>query len=455
MVHGGTSKRDFTFAQGGPSGHNHLKHPIVHNDGDLKYSISASATTRKRQRTNLTQFGAESLPGSLLQIPDQFFDVKLTGAPSDTLTHYTLQMQITNSAPVPSGSAAPTDNDATLLVAPYMFNRIEVQMDGSSVDDIIYNRQLYYDLCYSMTTEQKAVMGYYIGMNSEAPVSNDLTLADKTAYDEDLIPLKPGKTRTFYLPILSMITQAGLFLPDHNQDPRLRYYCTGKPTVLSSKAGADGKVFMSNVQAIIHGLLYDDAIRARMRSHYQEQASISRITTHERQLIDVGTLSAGQEATDQPLSAFNGEYAGFDITLEDTAQAGEQQYGSNTTAGLLGLTWMPISRLTLTNSDGYPIGFNNIYGDLVSSVCASNDYKHNFMAAQKNIYTWNFSEDIEDTRATGADHGGIVLDGDFNTRLIPGALDGKTGHTFRIHWSGLRYGLLTRTAAGNYTVTKL
>jgi hypothetical protein len=416
------------------------------------------------------------LPPGIFSRSDAFFDVRLTGAPVHHLSSVEFRMSITNTPPAtydptPVGAGGAGDDPADFMLVPqhpaYLVNRIEIQPNGSETDDTIHNYQLFQDMSLRMSAEEKAVMGFARGISTSGPqphIRDNFT--NQSSYDEDGYGIAPGETRDYYLPVKSMLDQSRMFLPGKSQDPRIRLYMPANPVCSDS---ADGVTMtLGGVDCIVSGNIYEDSVLADLRNHYRSIPTISRVLVHETQSQDIKSAQVGIPVSDVSLTVFNGAYPMFVLTLERTPAALEYEYDSNRTKigyndvpaagdpyGNERNNWIPIAALTLTDSNGNPVWYNNIPGRYLKNIAGAKQFPNSFVLGEKNMYPLVFSTQIEDTVDTGANYGGIAMDTNFQLKVVPGQFKAVPDETVTLRINALRYALFTMSPEGKLKVTKL
>ena len=149
------------------------------------------------------------------------------------------------------------------------------------------------------------------------------------------------------------------------------------------------------------------------------------------------------------------------VTLERNNQFKERAYSSNRTYNPganppVYHAWVPISRMSLVDSNGNPIAYNNISGPYLRNIYAAECFQGNFLYGQKNIYPWSWTLQAKRTLQYGASLGGIMFDSNFQLKIIPGLVEGlQPNESFRVYVRMLRYATLTRTPEGTFELRKL
>jgi hypothetical protein len=117
--------------------------------------------------------------------------------------------------------------------------------------------------------------------------------------------------------------------------------------------------------------------------------------------------------------------------------------------------WIPIAALTLTDSNGNPVWYNNIPGRYLKNIAGAKQFPNSFVLGEKNMYPLVFSTQIEDTVDTGANYGGIAMDTNFQLKVVPGQFKAVPDETVTLRINALRYALFTMSPEGKLKVTKL
>lgn len=471
MVHKGKTNgrnRDHTahHTHGGPARSNHLVHSHVHNTrkGET-YSLLASSVQYKRARWNHIQYGAESLPAGVFNASDIFADIKLSGAGVDNITNFTLRLEVSNIAPA---DPDPTVGALFPQLPFYFFDRIEIQPDGGTTEDILYPEDMYYDFLEVTSSDEKAVIGRALGMNTNAPTKYiNNTYTDRDIFDEDGVPIVAGQTREFLIPVKSMLTQAKIFLPCAQQMPRYRFYFANQPICSDSDTANGAAMNLVAMEGIVSGILYEDAIRIDLVKHYCHGKIISRVMVHERQLESIASVVPLSLSADKNLNVFNGHYSMFYVTLLKGNAVLEGVYDSyRTKAALPGgagsqnavptdySNFIPIIRLTLTDNDGNPIFYNNFNGNFARFVGPTWQSTKCVGYLYKNIYPMYFALDNYKTICTGENTGGIALNTEFSLKVVPGRFETTGENDYTLRFNARRYALLTMEK-GAFKVTKL
>lgn len=473
MVHAGSARhpdKDFTRWPRGPARSQHLPHGRLQVEGgNTVLSMLNDSAVYVRARVNHIQYGPDSLPSGIFVNTDSFWDIRITGSGVDTLTDITMRMEITNNAPT---YVAGTSDITLFQLVPRLpqdfLNRIEIQPNGGTTEDTIYFDQALFDLWWRLSPEKKASMGLAFGMNTSGPNETDpAARSNQRTYDEDGLGINPGESKEFFFPVHSMLTQSRMFLPSKSQDPRIRCYAAAQPVCTDSSAFCSMQV--NGVDCIISGLLYEDSVRAAMKQHYQSIPSVSRVLVHERQNLDVGSASPNVPLTDLSLTVFNGAYPFMNVTMVNNSAVGEFRYDSGRNkkddpadalstdpVGTNEDCWIPLERITLTDSNGNPIWYNLIPGKFLKHIVAGYQFDESYIHGEKNVYPLIFSTDAMETLETGANHGGIVMDSNFQLQVIPGRdFVPVVGRTYGLRINAWRYALMTMDTQGKFSVTKL
>ena len=481
MVHNGRTKggtRDYTetfeFAKS-----NHLAHSKFFTKGGRTYNLSPSSTKYLYARWNNIQLGPDSLPPRVFSINDVFFDIRLTGNGVDTIFDITLRMDISNTSTVPVTDTNYEETALYLLVASYLFNRIEIQPDGGFTQDTQYPDQMLIALWHLLTTEQKACVGQGINMNTSAPRESIRGFPSNTATcDEAAYPLYAGEKKTLFVPLYSMLTQAKIFMSTKDQNPRLRIHCAQNPLcrdspfLNSTNFTYANNLALEGVNAIVSGVLYSDRIRTKLQDTYMKSFTVSRVLVNERQSLDVKNVVADSEISDLSMTVFNGAYAMFFIYfLQGGAQAEQLYSSSRTINGGSPYThpydppqepWVRLERLSMTDSDGNPVWYNLVPGDFVRFIASAQNFPGAYVYQEKNLYPFVFSIDAPCTIKTGANTGGMYLDSNFQLLIVPGVhetdptiLNWTPNGSYTLRIDAFRYALLEMDEEGKFNVVKL
>jgi hypothetical protein len=431
----------------------HLPHSAL-NQG-RGYALLRESAERKRARYNQIQYGTDSMPPNLFSNDNIFFDIRLTGSGVDTLDTITLRIIVQN-----------TDTQTAIkpVLSFFFFDHLEIQPDGGVTEDTIYADQMYIDYCNWVDLEMKATQGYTVGMDTVGPVSTSAPVTSRTAYDEDGLQIPPLGTREYLIPQYgNMFTTGYTFLPNKIQTPRFRWFPTIQPlcTDTPKTNGVPGTITCVGADATIGGVLYDSDLREQLCNFYGKYRTISRVLVHERQLIDLKSITPGQDVSDLTLTVFSGEYAMMFVTLERVNQFKERAYSSNRTYDPTANppvyhAWLPIARMSLVDSNGNPIAYNNISGSYLRHIYSAECFQGNFLYAQKQIFPWSWTLQAKRTLQYGASLGGIMFDSNFQLKIAPGAIEGGINNeSFRVFVRMLRYATLTRTPDGKFELRKL
>lgn len=421
-----------------------------------------------RSRVNFVQYGPDSLPPGIFNQPDAFYDFRITGAGVHTLTGITQRLVISNDSPdFVDGVSDEALFQLVPLLPAYWMSRIEIQPDGATTEDTIYSQQLAEDLWLTIPQNMKSNAGNLIGMNqgsSQPKVTGVRSNQDRL--DEDGNGIGPNTSREYFLPMRSMLTQAQIFLPAASQNPRIRSYMAQQP--VCSDSSEDAKMVLQGADCYVSGILYEGDILLAMQAHYQQIPTTSRVLVHERQTLDVKTLTAFEPAAEQSLTVFNGSYWGFNMSILRTGLQNEELYDSGRTKldgtavdadappNASRRAWIPISRLTLTDSNGNPTFFNNISADFLAKLVCAEQFPETIVYGEKNLYTVPFGHDGCATFETGENTGGMKLDSNFQLQIVPAEFtSGGAGESYRLILNAYRYALLTMAPNGTFSVNKL
>ena len=430
--------------------HRHDRHKHHVNAEGTPIRSGSSGLYRALERPNEVQFGADQLPSNAFAATGSFFDIQITGAGVDYLDQTILQYGIFNPAP----------GSMRLVPSPWHFDRIELMYNGSQVDDTIYPEQAYLDQIVHFGIAEK--YGYLKDMNFRVNF-NTTALANRFQKDDYDHPSLgdfnevwgPSETKTLFYPIFWSATQTNIFLPAKKVNPRFRFYTAVNPQTNTSGALATNPV-LSQVQMIIHGPVFSPSVRQNLHKQYSTSGkdSISRTFSHERQIIDV-VLNSGIESADQSLTALNGQFINMFYFTRLTTALREELYSAG---GAPTPTWFGMSDVTLLDSSGNPVGYNREPWQWHNGKRWYDQFPECFVNLEKCIASWNFAKDPLLSVMTGANTGGLYLDGNFVFRFTPLSLPNNTipaGTNAQLIMVCWRYAQLTQTKMGGLVFKKL
>lgn len=402
-------------------------------------------------------YNADSFTTATFTNFNNFVDFVIKGAAVDTLEHCYIKIIITNkSATV----------DSVLVKPKYFFERYEVQVNGSTSDDTIYaDHWDEEDNIAVETNEYRMQVGRYTGTSTASYQNYDPTdYTTMNAFDEDGIVLSAGEQREYYLPIRNAVTMGKTFLPHLKCEPRFRFY-PQKDILLNSASTANDNLELTSAILICQGKTYEDCYRDELKSTYEKRNTETRIIIHERETSDLQTIVPGTTVGDIQLKTFNCDMAMFTVkVVRNTGIGYGIQYDS---ANLLTATttdypgnFIPITNITLYDSDTTPDKYSLIEGAYLKSHQCYNSMIPTGYFGQKNVYPWIWCLNVEHTLTCGADTGGRKMDGNWILKCRVGnftsGYNGSTTATssFRLIALGYRYGGLIQTKDGNLIVKK-
>lgn len=405
---------------------NHNPHAASFFKGGQRFSLLGSSTSYFRGMWNHIQFGADSLPAGVFQTDGVFFEGQYTGAGVDTLLATSLRLTIKN---VNTGAANDPLNAIKLVIAQYLLRRLEVMAAGDAVDDTIYPDQMQLDQAAMMTCEMKALIGAWMGWDTGGPTTKvQGDYSNQTSYSEDGFELYPGDDRSIVLPLHSFLSQARLFLPSKNKDPRIRVVCSNE--VLTWDTGANttkADVALIGVQFLSSGILYDDEVRIKLKEYYDKNNTSSRVIVHERQTESFNQINPNSVMGDTSLTVFNGAFANMDIYVIRNEATSQELYNSNRIRPALvnpndptHEPIVPLRAITLNDSSSNPVFFNDIYVDFLRGVQAALANPKSWIYQQVNYVPIHWALDACDTIKTGRNTGGIVMDSKYHLKLLGG-----------------------------------
>lgn len=426
---------------------NHLVHDQVVQSNGVRYAMRAG-DTRLGLRVNFINIGPDSLPPGGFMQDDVFFDIRVTGAGVHTVDEMVLQMDVRNQSV----------NPVIPLLSPWFFNRYEVQANGSFTDDTIYPQQMYLRHCHAhMPASIKATCSEWIGMEASTSFSRSDPRTTWNCYDEDGVPIPAGGSRKYFIPLYNFLSTTSLFLPCKRQDPRLRFYLHRNP-IRSDNDPADlagTPLRLEGALLIMKGVVYENEVLIALNDHYKKVNTVMPTIVHERQVVDIKNAAPGVEIPDQPLTSLNGDYVGFFLTLVRGNASREQLYSSNNTWTAISQGWLPINTVSLKDSSGNPIGFNQIPDGFLRGTATGHAFPECFMSALKNVTFFPFAKDLMASLVNGLPSGGMVFDSNFTISITPGTFtpDPAT-QNYQLWIFGLRKAQFTMDTDGLFTVIK-
>lgn len=471
MVHRGNAetkhgRKDFTRNTQHPqksaakSTHQLHNHRLSDHKGNTGLLLRDSAHYF-RARENSVQLGPDSLPLGLFVTSDTFFDIRLTGAGVHYLHGLTLRMVVQNNTVDTTGGTDVTTDAVSMQLPGFFFNRIELMPDGGTAEDTVYNIQQVIDMWLRYGADDKASIARAAGISSLGPQA--LEPGDYTpqrGYDEDGLPIYRGESREFFIPHdWCMFTQARMFLPMKKQTPKIRWHCAANPVTSYSASGAP-ITGVSQVDAILSGVLLESAVCSAVMKKYSGHNLIARVLLHEIQNLNVTQVNAGFPINDLPLTVYNGSYAciWFYVVKGNAALQGVYDSHNNQATQseppVYNGQWIPLERVSLQDSSGNPVWYNNVPADYMRSIVGSKALPKTFVQNCKNLYVMPFSTDLQKTLETGANLGGIEFDSNFCLKLIPGAFTQTDETSYNVQTGGMRYALLSCGHKGN-NITRL
>lgn len=429
----------------------YANHTVAIDKGGVKW-LMKSNHHRRLCRFNCTQLGTDSLPSGYLQVNDVYFDIRITGAPVDTLLKLILHITVTNT----NSGTSPTD--VIPLLPFFFFNRVEIQANGSFTDDTIYPLQWYYDYINTRNTEQKTNQATAIGMDTIGFQSTSSARTTWTTYDEADIAIVAGTQKQYFIPFdINFFCQAGTFLSCKSVDPRFRFYGALNP-ICSDNAAADlagTPLLLNGAEMIVEGILFQSVVREKLVKWYSGGWTLSRVTIHERQILDAKSVSQNSETSDQSLTAFNGEYAGMWITFIRGDATLEQLYGSNRTWTAATQGFLPLTYISLKDSSGNPVNYLKMPSDLFRYEFPCCQFEDNAVYAFKEIYFYPFAKKCSIALKDGISTGGLMLDANFQLQLFTGTWSAGTTTSYSIYMNAIRYAILNLTLDGTFSINKL
>lgn len=429
---------------------NHLIHNSIRSNGAVRFAMRAG-DSRLQIRENFINLGPDSLPPGGLTQSDVFFDIRLTGAGVHTLTEMVLQMTVRN-------QNAPGGNGVIPLLPEYFFNRIELQSNGAFTDDTIYPMQMYLRRCFAhLPANLKIMSSEWTGMEASNSFSRSDPRTTWNCYDEDGIAIPAGASKDYFLPLYNFLSTTSLFLPSKQQDPRLRFYLAANPIRSDNNAAdlAGTPLLLQGAVLILKGIIYENEILLGLADHYTSITTIMPTVVHERQVIDIKNATTGVELSDLQLTSLNGEYVGFFMFLMRGNATREELYSSNNTYTPATESWLPIRNVSLKDSSGNPIGFNNIPGGFLKGTATAHSFPECFMPALKNVYFFPFAKNLMASMVEGLPSGGMYFDSNFTISVTPDVITPNPATlNFQLWIFGIRKAQLIMSESGLFTVKK-
>ena len=428
----------------------HLIHNSIRSDGSSYFAMRAG-DSRLRIRENFINLGPDSLPPGGFVQNDVFFDIRLTGSGVHTLDEMVLQMDVRNTNPAGGRPVIP-------LLYPWFFNRIEYQANGSFTDDTVYPMQMYLRHVHAHMPESiKTSCSEWIGMEASTSFSRSDPQTTWNCYDEDGIPIPAAGSRQYFIPLYNFLSTSSLFLPSKQQDPRIRFYLNSNP-IRSDNDPLDlagTPLRLEGALLILKGIVYENEVLLSLAEHYTSVTTIMPTIVHERQVIDIKTAVPGVELQDLSLTSMNGEYVGFFAILVRGNASREQLYSSNNTWTPTTMGWLPIRNISLKDSSGNPIGFNNIPGGFMRGTATGHSFPDCFLSACKNILFFPFAKNLMSSLVNGLPSGGMYFDSNFSISITPGefTVDPATNN-YQLWVFGLRKAQFIMSESGLFSVKK-
>lgn len=384
---------------------------------------------------------------------DSNFDVLLVGAPVHSLEDIYLHFYVVNTNAVGG-------NPVKMMHAVTIFNRQDVQLNGSFTDETIYQEQMYQDYNDWLENDHERIgRAPYVNGETASMVTNAGN--DPSTYvmwdaSDNAIP--PQGQIELFVPLINCLTDAGPWLPRKMVDPRVRIYGALNP-ILSTNAAGDltgTPLRFTGMETLITGIVFDPAARMRISQYYAQAPVLHRCIIHDRFLKDMGGWQVGNYLGDAQLTPFTGQYASinFWFNRKDPNVTRELLvYGSNRTSTAATRNPLLADQFTFLDSSGYPIYYNDYRANFVR--CTNNTQQLNCLMRQfKNYYMHYFCTNPKSTLRTGRSSGGLAMDGSFIFRAQL-SNDNTQGTTTGITLvcDARRYGIITIT--DTFVLTKL
>jgi hypothetical protein len=378
--------------------------------------VSSGALQKEYAMPVHLQMNAEQIPPACFTGNNLYFDIVLNGG---TYVGYAdkiiLQMILTN----------PSVTDTIYLgPAHQLFDKLELLVNGSTVQDTLYPEQWYFGYMQDLCDEARANMSANYGFQRQTDrdsSSNPYELDNYDAWNSsEGIPILPGDTYTYYIELPVALTNANIFLPaiGKQMGPRYRFYpssanCKMKHDVSPVKPTLQQAIF------VVGGPQFHPDIQSSLIDEYNHSRTVVPCIGFDRQIINLQPTS-GKETGDLTLNSITGQVAALMCILRPVAVSNDQLFSPapNATYGITNQQWKEFDLLTVKEGSGRVIGYEKEPMQLYRTTYWAQQFRSN-LALEKCVLFYPFCQDIMKDWREGANTGSYQFESSETIKFTP------------------------------------
>lgn len=363
------------------------------------------------------QLNAENIPSGSFTATNTYFDIVLNGGNYiGYADHIILQLIVTNpSALLP----------ITLGPAEQLFDKIELLVNGSNVQDTLYPEQLFINYKQDICDEVRAIMAPNYGWERQTDRDSSLNPYLLTNYDAALsgagITIPASGQFTYYMEIPCCLAYANLYLPaiGAQKGPRYRFYPSSANCKMSSDVTATKPVIQQAI-FVVGGPQFSSDVQDSITSEYGNQRTVVPCIAYDRQIVNVNVFT-GKETGDLTLNSITGQVAGLMGIVRSIASASKEGLFSPGGAQ----TYLEFDDITFKESSGRVIGYEKEPMQLYRSTYWM-DHFRSTLAQEKCILWYPFCSNIMSDIKNGSNTGSFKFEGSETIRFTPYSVTNNT-----------------------------
>lgn len=356
------------------------------------------------------QMNAENIPSGCFTGNNLYFDIVLNGGTYiGYADHVVLQLVLFNPSAI---------NTIILGPAEQLFDKIELLINGSNVEDTIYPEQMFFGYKQDLMDECRATIAANYGWERNTDRDSTLNPYLLTNYDAAVngtgVTMPPLSTFTYWIEIPCGLSVANMFLPaiGPQKGPRYRFY----PSANNVKMSADVTNTKPSIQQaifVVGGPQFAADIQEQITSDYNSARTVVPCIAFDRQIINL-SISNDKETGDLTLNSITGQVAGLMCILRPVALA--QNEGLFSPGGAQ--TWREFDFITFKEASGRVIGYEKEPMQLYRTLYWKDHFRSN-LALEKCVLWYPFCNDIMKDWNLGSNTGSYQFEGSETFRFTP------------------------------------
>lgn len=367
------------------------------------------------------QMNAENIPTGCFTGNNLYFDIVLNGGNYISYAdHIILQLTLTN----------PSATDPIILgPAEQLFDKIELLINGSNIQDTIYPEQMFFGYKQDLTDERRSQVAQNYGWQRQTNRDSSINAYRLTNYgvaNQTGVIIPEGETFTYYMEIPCCLSCASIFLPaiGPQKGPRYRFY----PSAANCKMSTDvtlTKPIIQQAMFVVAGPQFTADVQQSLTTDYLNNRTVVPCIAFDRQIINIQPAN-NKETGDLTLNSIGGQVAGLMCILRRVADAQNEGLFSHVDGTISSnQTWKQFDFITFKEASGRVIGYEKEPAQLFRTVYWQDHFKSN-LALEKMVLWYPFCSDIMACWKQGANTGSYFFEGSETFRFTPQSVTNAT-----------------------------